>query len=521
MRTKFVAMCGLLLLAASLRVAYAQPLAISLDAAKVINRVDDKIYGHFLEHIYHSCNGGLWGEMVWNRSFEDVPGGAPRYWTVYGPGKSSVDANQPLNSQFCQRIVAESGETGLQQKPFCIRRGETYRGSLWARGTAAGGLVVRLLDGSKVLAEAKLPQPTASWGEYAFEFLPSHGADNAMFQVGVRGKADACLDQVSMTPESWAKAGGFRPDLLKAIGDLRPPTIRWPGGCYASRYRWKDGIGPQHNRVKYPVPMWDDVDVNSFGIDEFVALCRRVGAEPLVVVNIGMNDQHEKRDQYCQDACDWVEYCNGPADSKWGKVRAANGHAEPYHVEYWEIDNEVWQLKPDDYVSVVCQFVPALKKVDPSIKTLACGSGQLGQAWGDGDAAVIAGCAGIVDYLSVHHYEDATRFADGPAVAEKFWRNRAEMIAKSANPKLKLFVSEWNAQCTDWRTGLYAAGALNVFERCGDFVGIAGPALFLRHASAADWDNAFVNFDHRTWFPAPNYVVMKLWRDHYRPSESR
>jgi len=82
---------------------------------------------------------------------------------------------------------------------------------------------------------------------------------------------------------------------------------------------------------------------------------------------------------------------------------------------------------------------------------------------------------------------------------------------------LKVYVSEWNAQSTDWRTGLYCGGLLNAFERCGDILEIGGPALFLRHVSARSWDNAFINFDHRTWFPAPNYVVMKLWREHYAP----
>ena len=91
------------------------------------------------------------------------------------------------------------------------------------------------------------------------------------------------------------------------------------------------------------------------------------------------------------------------------------------------------------------------------------------------------------------------------------------MIAASKNPQLKIYVSEWNAQSTDWRTGLYCGGLLNAFERCGDVLEIGGPALFLRHVSATGWDNAFVNFDHRTWFPAPNYVVMKLWREHYAP----
>ncbi len=91
------------------------------------------------------------------------------------------------------------------------------------------------------------------------------------------------------------------------------------------------------------------------------------------------------------------------------------------------------------------------------------------------------------------------------------------MIKKSANPNLKIDVSEWNAQSTDWRTGLYCGGLLNAFERCGDILEIGGPALFLRHVSATAWDNAFINFDQSSWFPAPNYVVMKLWRDHYAP----
>ncbi|UCG57677.1 MAG: hypothetical protein JSU70_22780, partial [Phycisphaerales bacterium] len=101
---------------------------------------------------------------------------------------------------------------------------------------------------------------------------------------------------------------------------------------------------------------------------------------------------------------------------------------------------------------------------------------------------------------------------------ERFIRQTGEIIAESKNPKLKIYCSEWNAQSTDWRTGLYAGGVLNAFERCGDIFEIGGPALFLRHASATAWDNAFINFDQSSWFPAPNYVVMELWRRHYAPS---
>ena len=659
---------------------------LSVDPDRVLNRIDEKIYGHFLEHIYHSVNGGLWGELIWDRSFEDW-GGAARWategdclaqkslehgvtllvgdaswrdyeltlearktggdegflilaraadpktfywanlggwqnrrhalerseggrrgvvgaskdgsiekgkwcsirvrcegariqvsldgqpvidftdpkplaagkvgvgtwatqaqfrnlkvaaldgkplhaglpttgaggnavsqkWEAYGGGRFTRVSDNPLNSEFCQGIAGDGPETGVQQRPLCIRKGESYVGSLWARGHAEGGLAVRLLDGANRLAEQALPAPGGEWKEYPFALSAQADADNALIQVGLVGKGSVCLDQVSLMPKTWKDAGGFRPDLLKAIADLRPPVIRWPGGCFASFYRWKDGVGPQHKRVKYPRTMWDDVDVNSFGTDELIAMCRKVGAEPLIVVDIGMHDAREKRDLYCQEACDWVEYCNGPADGAWGKARAANGHPEPYNVKFWEIDNEVWGLKPDDYVSVIRQFAPAMKKVDPSITLLACGSGQLGGHWAAGDEAVINQAAELVSYLSVHHYESPNRYADGPAAAEKFWRSLAEKIARSKNPKLQLYVSEWNAQSTDWRTGLYAGGALNVFERCGDFVGIAGPALFLRHVSATAWDNAFINFDHKGWFPAPNYVVTKLWRDHYAP----
>ncbi|MBC7353459.1 MAG: alpha-L-arabinofuranosidase, partial [Thermogutta sp.] len=105
----------------------------------------------------------------------------------------------------------------------------------------------------------------------------------------------------------------------------------------------------------------------------------------------------------------------------------------------------------------------------------------------------------------------------GPYRYEAFFEETARLIAQSRNPHLKLFISEWNAQSTDWRTGLYCGGILNAFERTGDVVEIASPALFLRHISATAWDNAFINFDHRRWFPAPNYVIMKLWRDNFAP----
>ena len=672
----------LLLLTASVQ---AQNVSLEVDADHVVSHVDEKVYGHFLEHIYHSVNGGLWGDMVWNRSFESAGGrgrwavddgelvqkslgtdircvlgdpdwtdyeftleakktggtegflvlfrvendeqfywlnlggwgndrhqlergrkgegrwhavgpaaegsietgkwydirirvegkhiqawldgeklidwtdgekavtkgrvgigtwstqarfrnlkvtsldgdvlysglpdmaksmGAGENWETFGPGNVSQTQTNPLNSDWCVHVENQNGETGVEQVPFCIRKGERYSGSLWARGTAPDGLEVSLLDGEQIIAQQELPSPGSEWEEYEFAFATEDTAREATLRVTIKGKADCWLDQVSMMSESSREHGGFRPDLLNAIKDLRPPIIRWPGGCFVWYYRWKDGIGAQHERETYPVSLWDDRDVMSFGTDEFIDLCRRVGSEPLIVVNIGMFPERSGEADYLQEAKDWVQYCNGPADSEWGKVRAQNGHPEPYDVKYWEIDNETWQMDAEEYVEAVNRFAPALKEVDPSIKIAACGSGSYNLQW---NRRIIEGCAEHIDYLSIHHYENPNNFAEGPRNYEEFFRKTQEIIENSDNPDIKIYVSEWNAQSTDWRTGLYAGGLLNAFERCSDVLEIGGPALFLRHVDARAWDNAFINFNQCTWFPAPNYVVMKLWRDHYAP----
>lgn len=658
----------------------------SIDPEKVLNRIDEKVYGHFFEHIYHSANGGLWGELVWNRSFEENSAGrweaekgvvtqsgmgtdqrllfgdrawtdyeltveakktggsegflilfretspnnhywyniggwgnvrhqlekatsdrsrgavgpsvrgrietgrwykirvrcqgnhiqiwldneqvldyrdarnanlkgrvgvgtwattakfrnmkvtaldgsilyqdtpltgeptfSAKHWRLSGRGTAEVVTEDPFNSLCSVRIQGLRGTTSLSQDHFDVQAGETYTGSLWVKGAARQGLAVRLIKEGQCLAEQTLSVSGRAWQELKFSLAPEITDANATLQIEVSGRADVVIDQVSMMPESWRKQGGFRPDLLKAIADIQAPIIRWPGGCFASPYRWKDGIGPQHKRVVTRRELWDDLDINSHGTDEFIALCRKVGAEPMIVVNIGTAQWNVDADTYdfLQDALDWMEYCNGPVDSKWGKIRAANGHPEPYNVTYWEIDNETWGMGVEGYIESVKRFAPAMRKALPSAKLIACGSGGFDLTW---NRRVIESCGDLVDYISIHHYENPDRFAQGPYAYERFVRQTGDLIAKSKNPNLKIYCSEWNAQSTDWRTGLYAGGVLNGFERCGDVFEIGGPALFLRHVSATAWDNAFINFDQSSWFPAPNYVVMQLWRRHFAPN---
>ncbi|MBL7154205.1 MAG: DUF1080 domain-containing protein [Phycisphaerae bacterium] len=670
----------------------ARNVTLTIDPDRVLAEIDEKIYGHFLEHIFHSVNGGLWGELIWNRSFEQnelgqwtvrgdnvaqegmgtnvrltfgdanwrdyeytleakktagqegflilfrvkneedfywcnlggwnnarhgiergnkdrgrwgtvgpvVPGkigqdkwykirircegpkfgvwldddkvidftdgrdahltgcvgigtwstkavfrnlkvrqldgsilyeGIPKnlasrntasFWQAYGSAKAYLDRTDPLNSRVSQKIITGPQGGGLQQDGLCIRAGETYEGSVWLKGDAPEGMIVRLLGDNPRQTEKAIKAPSSDWREYEFTLKPKWSSNNASLSIGAKAKGQVWIDQVSLMPRTWRKNGGFRRDLLKAIADLKPPIIRWPGGCFASSYQWKDGIGLQHKRLPHPREIWDDLDVYSFGTDEFVGMCRAVGAEPLIVANIGSKNWNSDADthDYTQDILDWIEYCNGPAGSKWGKVRAANGHRKPYNVKFWEIDNETWHIPAAQYAEKVLKLAPLMKKVDPSITLLACGSGGMGSSNSNGmpyNRTVIERCADVLDYISIHHYENPDRFKDGPRNYEAFFRELGGIIESSSNPNLKIYVSEWNAQSTDWRTGLYCAGILNAFEKCSDILTMGGPALFLRHTSAKSWDNAFINFDNRTWFPAPNYVVMKLWREHYAP----
>jgi alpha-N-arabinofuranosidase len=184
-------------------------------------------------------------------------------------------------------------------------------------------------------------------------------------------------------------------------------------------------------------------------------------------------------------------------------------------VKYWEFGNEIFfTLNVTDYVNFLNAFVPALKSVDPSIKIIA--SGGFDQNW---NKTLINSCADIIDFISIHNYEDIGNYQGGVRRYEAYVAELEGVIAASSNPNLKIYMSEWNVSSgIDWRNGLYAGGMLTMFERQGKYMHIAAPALFLRHSSADDWNNALINFNNSSWFPAPNYVVMKFWHDHYAPN---
>lgn len=474
----------------------------------------------------------LAGTTVLYSGLPTLPGNAldAQFWGVFGAGEATMETDA-LNDNYSVRIVSDGSVTGLVQENYAFVP-QAYQGSLWMKGTLPAGVSVELMDGETVLGSAVLGTPTTSWDEYSFSITPTASTDDGSLRISLLGAGTVLIDQVSMMGQDAIDTGGYRPDLLEAVEGLRPPLIRWPGGCFASAYLWKDGIGPQETRVKYPISLWDDQDTNSYGTDEFLRMCEAMGTEPLICVNIGLltgtcgvsiPDTGMTEEDYIQDVLDWMEYCNGGIGTTWGAIRAANGHPAPYNVTYWEIDNETWSTSwgggITNYIAKVQAFVPEMQakaaELGTPITISAVGGSGTDMSW---NQTLIDNCATLIDYISVHHYEGSDGYKSGPVNYDNFLTTLTNSIAASANPDMKIYNSEWNLQTTDWRTGLFAGGLLNVYERHGATFEIGGPALFLRHTSATGWDNAFINFDHTGWFAAPNYIIMKLWWDHYAPN---
>ena len=441
--------------------------------------------------------------------FAGIPGdvkipAVAQQWTTFGDGgQYRLIKDDAVNMRYSQEITAKT-EAGIFQGPQNIIAGEKYVGSIYARGK--GELIVGLRNANgHFVARQSLGKVGKEWKKYEFTLEPLVSIDGD-FAIAVKS-GTIQVDMVTMTTQTGKNLGGFRPDILQAVKELHPTCLRWPGGGYVAQYDWKWGIGPQENRERWAHWMWMDYDQNCFGTDEFIRFCREINSEPIIVVSVKFERPAEEYDSILQDAVNWLRYCNAPATDEWGAKRAANGHPEPYNVKYWEIDNEMWEMGIDRYEKCVRDFSTAMRKIDPSIKIIACGGFRE-------DELFIQRSGRYFDYLSLHHYEQQGGYATGPVRLGQQYDRYAKMIADGPNPNIKLFISEWNLNSIDWRTGLFAGGFLNMCE-ARDVVAMGAAALFIRRTDAPDWNNAFINFDYKDLFKAPNCQVTELWYDHF------
>ncbi len=484
-----------------------------VDTDRVMGKVEAGIYGQFLEHINHSVEG-LFAEQMQGRGFEGKD--FETYWQSFATNGSAgtVDAKF-LSGEKSLRLEAVNGSAGVRQGGIYLQQGYDYSGSLWLK-PESGLLQVSFEardSAGNVVASRPLETSGTNWQEVTFSFSNRRTDTSAAIEIIARGNGAVLVDYISMMRADLCTNGMFRPDLFAALRDLKPPFIRWPGGSFASTYRWRDGVGPFAARQYRPNEIWGGYsDYYSFGTEEFMELCRQLNAEPLVVLAATNTDPAQ-----VQYAMDWVHYLNDPPSMKWGRLRAANGHRQPYGVKYFQIDNEPMNfgLTPDRYAEIVNVYGRQLRKIAPRAKIVACGQKRSNDMEWSQKLVDVAG--DNFDSLGCHNYEyENDNFETGVRRIQDYLVKLRDYIRRSHHPAIRIAVLEWSLCRTyDWRAGLHAAGSLILYEKLSPELAMSCPALLMRNTTDNPEWRAWIYHDPVSWFPGSGYLVEKLFREHY------
>ena len=458
------------------------------------------VFGHNLEHTRAAVNGGLSAQMLRNRKFAGKPSrnqGVAGLWTGIGdkvlfqnggPAYTKhiclprMRRGNELQSQSVQNLV-EGQVAGIAQDGLFLRGGETYEMRTVTRVSTPLRLRVELTDrsGSRVYATAVLElEPSEDWVVTAFEMAPSLGDRDGVVRYTFDRKAEVVFGALSMMPKD--SFHGMRPDVVENLKAIGPMLIRWPGGNFAGEYRWKDGLLPVDQRGPLQAateietqPYTLGYDYHEIDTDDFIALCREVGAEPMLTINISWSSPEE--------SAQWVEYCNGPADSEYGRIRAERGHVAPYNVKLWSLGNEMGYghmegpAGPKAYATLAGEHADAMLAVTPDLEF--CSSGPYpDDSWAENSAAPLAG---KVRYISLHHYaggsrrfvtpedtrqsyEETVASLDGNSRLARRMRESLDATGKD----LHISFDEWNQWYSWYRPscvteGIYAARAMHFY----------------------------------------------------------
>lgn len=533
-----------LALAAVGRCAAAGPPAeasIQIDAARVEGPISPLMYGQFLEYMFGCIKGGLHAELLRDRSFEGAPNvlGLPRGWerypdqrndgghryaldekVSYPPGRR-VDLTKP-GPDHALRVDLAGGRDarhGVYQAGVPVRAGVPVKGYLWLRGDRFEGRVLVALepdaDGARPLAEAVIEGVGADWKQCAFTLGPTRTDPLARFVIVFQGRGRLWVDQASLLPGD--AVDGVRRDVFERVEALRPGFVRWPGGNVAQDYHWTWGVGPRDQRATWTNTAWArEPEPSDFATNEYIQFCRNLKAEPTICVNA------EGAGATAEEAANWVEYCNGPASSKFGSMRAAAGHPEPFGVRWWEIGNEIFgdwvrgHTDPAAYARHVNRYVEAMRKVDPTIKIIACGDND--QKW---NRAVLRGAGKDIDVLAIHHYYGGEAGAEvnnlmaRPLHYERFYRDVAQLVREEAPGRpITLAINEWGLFFPPRRLysidqALYAARLMNVFERSADIVTMTAVSDLVN-----GWPGGIIQAGRTGLFVSPSYLVNQLYAAH-------
>lgn len=423
-----------------------------VDTDRVTTPIDDRIYGQFLEHINHSVEDGLFAEQIRGAGFEGED--FKTYWQPFSDHGEVEIANVDFqNGTKSVRLRVEGGRAAIGQGRLFLDAGVKYDGSLWLKREKGSPQLTLLVKNSKgePIASVPLALRGTDWQEVPFAFTSPVRDTQASIEIAASGSGALLVDFVSMMRADIRRDGMLRPDLLQALRELHPSFIRWPGGSFASTYKWKEGIGRYAARGYHPNTFWGGYsDYYGFGTDEFMRLCRKIGAEPLIVL-----PAPGTKAEQVQYAMDWVRYLNDPASTEWGQNRASNGHPEPYAVTLFQIDNEPMNngFTPETYAEIVNLYGSQLREIAPHALIVACGQKRSNDMeWSE---KIIDLAGQNFDVLGCHNYEyEPQNFETGLRRIRDYLTKLRDYVRASKHPHIEIGVLEWSLQHTyDWRAG--------------------------------------------------------------------
>ena len=445
---------------------------VSIDAGRTAEPIAPFIYGQFVEHLGRSIYGGIWAEMLEDRKFLDVPGVEASPWRVLGdPSRLTMDSRAPYVGAHTPVLAgpAADAHTALVQAGLGLVAGRRYEGRIVLRGEPEAAPVrVSLVwgDGPDHRETVTVAAVPAAWTKIPLQFAVGGTTEDGRLEIAVAGSGRVHLGTVSLMPADNVE--GFRADVLALLRELDAPVYRWPGGNFVSGYDWRDGIGDPDRRPPRKNPAWQGIEHNDVGLHEFLRLCALIDAEPYITVNTGLGTPEQ--------AAEELAYANGPVTAALGRLRAENGHPEPFGVTWWAIGNEMygdWQLGHmplAQYVAKHRRTVAAMRAIDPSIRVVAVG------AVGEWDELMLAEAADAMDLISEHFYCQERPGVMGHAacaaehvrrIAEAHRRYR-ETIPALAGRDLRIALDEWN-----YWYGPYLYGELGTRYFLKDALGIA------------------------------------------------
>lgn len=520
----------------------AQTNELVIQAGKPGAEIQPTMYGLFFEDINYAADGGLYAELVKNRSFE-----FPQHfmgWKTFGKVSLKDDGPFERNPHYVRLAYAghPHKQTGLDNEGFFgigIKKGAEYRFSVWARvaeGETPAKIRVELADTKSMgeqqtFATADVTVDSREWKKYQVILKPEVTNPKAILRIFLASRQTVDLEHISLFPvDTWqGHENGLRKDLAQALVDIKPGVFRFPGGCIvegtdiASRYDWKKSVGMvenrplNENRWQYTFPhrfFPDYYQSYGLGFYEFFQLSEEIGAEPLPVLSCGLACQFQNPnmdahvplcdlDSYIQDALDLIEFANGAVDTPWGKVRADMGHPAPFNLKFIGIGNEQWGKEYPEHLE---PFVKAFRKKYPDIKIVgSSGPNSEGEQF---------------DYL----WPEMKRLK-ADLVDEHFYRPEAWFLSQGARydnydrKGPKVFAGEYachgkGKKWNHFHASLLEAAFMTGLERNADVVHMATYAPLFAHVEGWQWRPDMIWFDNLNSVRTVSYYVQQLFATH-------